>query len=179
MLVVIWEYRKRLLRTVAGLTGTDQAQRFARNVLIAFLPAVVFGLALGSGSARGLAPSETITGAAAVRETLPGRIYRRISEGEDIQINVPGAELFQPLDSGGTNQDIFFVVAQLRNTIGNNNEPPEGQEAALSNEALRTALTTLLEQPTVPELTPRKVRSLDDSQKAPGVSGVSYWIEPK
>ncbi len=48
MLAVIWEYRKRLLRTVAGLTGTDQAQRFARNVLIAFLPAVVFGLALGS-----------------------------------------------------------------------------------------------------------------------------------
>lgn len=71
---------------------------------------------------------------------------------------------------------------------------------AITPEALRTALTTLIEQPTVPELTPRKIRTLDDSQKAPGsfvecfidgkrtfvpeadtvgVSGVSYWIEPK
>ena len=48
MLAVIWEYRERLLRTVAGLAGEPQAQRFARNVLIAFMPAVVFGLALGS-----------------------------------------------------------------------------------------------------------------------------------
>ncbi len=48
MLAVIWEYRERLLRTVAGLAGEPQAQRFARNVLIAFIPAVVFGLALGS-----------------------------------------------------------------------------------------------------------------------------------
>ncbi|MES2957075.1 MAG: undecaprenyl-diphosphate phosphatase [Pseudomonadota bacterium] len=48
MLAVIWEYRERLLRTVAGLATEAQAQRFARNVLIAFIPAVVFGLALGS-----------------------------------------------------------------------------------------------------------------------------------
>jgi len=48
MLAVIWEYRDRLLRTVAGLAGDAQAQRFARNVLVAFMPAVVFGLALGS-----------------------------------------------------------------------------------------------------------------------------------
>ena len=48
MLAVIWEYRERLGRTVAGLAGDAQAQRFARNVLVAFMPAVVFGLALGS-----------------------------------------------------------------------------------------------------------------------------------
>jgi undecaprenyl-diphosphatase len=48
MLAVIWEYRERLWRTVAGLMGDAQAQRFARNVLVAFMPAVVFGLALGS-----------------------------------------------------------------------------------------------------------------------------------
>jgi undecaprenyl-diphosphatase len=48
MLAVIWEYRERLRRTVSGLTREVQAQRFARNVLIAFIPAVVFGLALGS-----------------------------------------------------------------------------------------------------------------------------------
>jgi len=48
MLAVMWEYRERLARTVAGLGGEPQAQRFARNVLVAFMPAVVFGLALGS-----------------------------------------------------------------------------------------------------------------------------------
>ena len=48
MLAVIWEYRERLSRTVVGLRGDAVAQRFARNVLIAFMPAVVFGLSLGS-----------------------------------------------------------------------------------------------------------------------------------
>ena len=48
MAAVCWEYRERLLGTVRGLRSVPQAQRFARNVLIAFAPAVVFGLALGS-----------------------------------------------------------------------------------------------------------------------------------
>ena len=48
MLAVMWEYRERLLRTVRGLADEPAAQRFARNLLVAFLPAVVFGLALGS-----------------------------------------------------------------------------------------------------------------------------------
>jgi undecaprenyl-diphosphatase len=47
MLAVIWEYRERLARTVAGITRDPIAQRFALNLLIAFLPAVVFGLLLG------------------------------------------------------------------------------------------------------------------------------------
>lgn len=48
MFAVVWEYRDRLRRTVVGLTHDAVAQRFARNVLVAFAPAVVFGLALGS-----------------------------------------------------------------------------------------------------------------------------------
>jgi len=47
MLAVIWEYRLRLSRTVTGLTHDPAAQRFALNVLIAFIPAVVLGLAFG------------------------------------------------------------------------------------------------------------------------------------
>jgi len=47
MLSVIWEYRQRLGRTVSGLTHDPVAQRFACNVLIAFIPAVVLGLAFG------------------------------------------------------------------------------------------------------------------------------------
>lgn len=47
MFAVIWEYRERLARTVKGITHEPQAQRFALNVGIAFLPAVVLGLAFG------------------------------------------------------------------------------------------------------------------------------------
>ncbi|KQW73827.1 undecaprenyl-diphosphate phosphatase [Methylibium sp. Root1272] len=47
MFAVIWEYRVRLGATVAGITHQAVAQRLVRNLLIAFVPAVVFGLALG------------------------------------------------------------------------------------------------------------------------------------
>ncbi|MCI5851611.1 MAG: undecaprenyl-diphosphate phosphatase [Sutterellaceae bacterium] len=47
MLAVIWEYRRKLLSTVARLFSDRVAQRFTANVVIAFIPAVVFGLALG------------------------------------------------------------------------------------------------------------------------------------
>jgi undecaprenyl-diphosphatase len=48
MCAVIWEYRERLRRTVTGLSHEPQARRFALNVLIAFVPAVVLGLAFGN-----------------------------------------------------------------------------------------------------------------------------------
>ena len=48
MFAVIWQYRERLGRTVRGIGHDPVAQRFALNVGIAFLPAVVFGLTLGS-----------------------------------------------------------------------------------------------------------------------------------
>jgi undecaprenyl-diphosphatase len=48
MFAVIWEYRARLARTVSGLGHDAQARRFALNVLVAFIPAVVLGLASGS-----------------------------------------------------------------------------------------------------------------------------------
>lgn len=47
MFAVIWEYRERLGRTVRGIAHDPLAQRFARNLLIAFMPAVVLGLTLG------------------------------------------------------------------------------------------------------------------------------------
>jgi len=46
MLAVIWEYRQRLFGTVTGLATQPRARRFAANVLIAFAPAVVLGVAL-------------------------------------------------------------------------------------------------------------------------------------
>ena len=47
MLAVIWEYRARLARVVSGIGHDPLAQRFARNLLVAFLPAAFFGLLLG------------------------------------------------------------------------------------------------------------------------------------
>lgn len=47
MFAVIWEYRRRLLDTVAGIADQAVARRFALNVAVAFLPAAVFGLAFG------------------------------------------------------------------------------------------------------------------------------------
>src|SRR5256885_3315301 len=45
MLAIVWEYRERFGRVLAGL-GTDRAaQRFALNLLVAFIPAAVLGLA--------------------------------------------------------------------------------------------------------------------------------------
>ena len=51
MFAVVWQYRVRLLGTVRGLAPGSHdpvAQRFARNVVVAFLPAAFFGLLLGS-----------------------------------------------------------------------------------------------------------------------------------
>ncbi len=48
MFAVVWQYRAKLLHTVAGIRRDPIAQRFACNVAIAFVPAVVFGLLLGS-----------------------------------------------------------------------------------------------------------------------------------
>jgi undecaprenyl-diphosphatase len=47
MFAVIWYYRVRILETFAGLLTEPRAQRFALNVLIAFMPAAVLGLTFG------------------------------------------------------------------------------------------------------------------------------------
>jgi len=47
MLAVVWEFRMRFWRMLAGLATDRAAQRFALNLLIAFLPAAVLGLAFG------------------------------------------------------------------------------------------------------------------------------------
>ncbi len=45
MFAVIWYYRQRIADTVSGILSEPRAQRFAMNVLIAFLPAAILGLA--------------------------------------------------------------------------------------------------------------------------------------
>ena len=48
MLAVVWEYRGRFTRVLAGLTSDPVARRFATNLAVAFIPAGVLGLAFGS-----------------------------------------------------------------------------------------------------------------------------------
>jgi undecaprenyl-diphosphatase len=43
ILAVCWLYRVKIWRTVAGLFGDPEAQRFATNVVVGFLPAAVIG----------------------------------------------------------------------------------------------------------------------------------------
>ena len=47
ILAVCWEFRARLLAVAAGLFREPRAQRFALNLVVAFLPAAVLGLAFG------------------------------------------------------------------------------------------------------------------------------------
>jgi undecaprenyl-diphosphatase len=48
MLAVVWEYRARFASVLAGLFSDPRAQKFAINLLVAFMPAVLLGLAFGS-----------------------------------------------------------------------------------------------------------------------------------
>ena len=48
MLAVIWEYRARFARVLAGLPGEPAARRFVLNLAVAFMPAAMLGLAFGS-----------------------------------------------------------------------------------------------------------------------------------
>jgi undecaprenyl-diphosphatase len=47
MLAVVWEYRARFGSALTGLLDEPAARRFAANLLIAFLPAALLGLAFG------------------------------------------------------------------------------------------------------------------------------------
>jgi undecaprenyl-diphosphatase len=47
ILAICWEYRRRLATAVGGLATDRRQQRFALNLVVAFLPAAVLGLAFG------------------------------------------------------------------------------------------------------------------------------------
>lgn len=48
VLAVLWEYRARFTKVLTGLGSDPAARRFVANIAIAFLPAAVMGLLLGS-----------------------------------------------------------------------------------------------------------------------------------
>jgi undecaprenyl-diphosphatase len=51
MLAVVWEYRERFGRVIAGMFSDPAARRFALNLVVAFLPAALLGL-LFSGAIK-------------------------------------------------------------------------------------------------------------------------------
>jgi undecaprenyl-diphosphatase len=48
MLAIVWEYRRRFLGVAVGAFSDPVAQRFIINLIVAFIPAAVLGLAFGS-----------------------------------------------------------------------------------------------------------------------------------
>jgi undecaprenyl-diphosphatase len=44
ILAVVWEYRAKITEVLVGLPSQPKAQRFALNIIVAFLPAAVLGL---------------------------------------------------------------------------------------------------------------------------------------
>lgn len=84
-----------------------------------------------------------VVSVSSVSPSITGEIYRTIDEDEEVRINVTGDRLFQPSGQAGTSQDLFYVVAQLRDTIANDNTPPEGQEDTLSTHVLRDNLSEI------------------------------------
>jgi flagellar hook-associated protein 3 FlgL len=133
--------------------------------------------------------SGRIQGATANSDTIIGRIYRTIGMDENVQVNVPGSTLFQPVGEEGTDSDLFYVIASLRNTIANNNTPPVGEEDMLSNDHLREQLdqirSRVVDQQTYlgsvgqrlnqtkSRLKDREIQITDQMEKAQGVDLVA------
>ena len=47
MLAIVWEYRRRFAGVIAGLLNDVRSRRFVFNLVVAFMPAAVLGLAFG------------------------------------------------------------------------------------------------------------------------------------
>jgi undecaprenyl-diphosphatase len=63
ILAVCWEYRARIASTLSGLTSEPRAQRLTLNLAIAFMPAAVIGLLLGSRIKESLFNAPTVAAA--------------------------------------------------------------------------------------------------------------------
>src|SRR6187431_1052059 len=48
MLAIVWVYRAKFAAVIAGLTHDPRSRQFVYNLVVAFIPAAVLGLAFGS-----------------------------------------------------------------------------------------------------------------------------------
>ena len=89
ILAVCWLYRARIAAVVTGMWSQERERRFATNILIAFVPAVVLGLLLHSVIKTYLFNPLTVAGALIVGGFailwIERRVYRvRFAEVDDI-----------------------------------------------------------------------------------------------
>jgi undecaprenyl-diphosphatase len=98
MAAVVWYYRVRIARTLAGLFTEPVARRFAINVLIAFLPAAVLGLLLGSAIKRELFKPVPVAIAFVVGGLIILWVERR-RDPSDRQARIQHIDDLTPLDA--------------------------------------------------------------------------------
>jgi len=80
ILSVVWEYRAKLWRVTVELPRSNEARRFALNLLIAFLPAAVIGLLLHDVIVRYLFSTLTVAAALAA-----GAVLIFVIEGRNLE----------------------------------------------------------------------------------------------
>lgn len=94
ILAVCWEYRARLGGLVGGLTTDPAAQRFAVNLIIAFLPLAVLGLLFGKAIKAHLFNPSTVAIAFIV-----GGVVILWAERREHRIRVESVDDLTPLDA--------------------------------------------------------------------------------
>ncbi len=94
ILAVVWEYRERLARTFAGLGRDREANRLVLNLLIAFLPLAVLGLAFGKAiKAHLFAPIPVATA------FILGAFVILWAERKNHRVRIHSVDEMRPLDA--------------------------------------------------------------------------------
>ena len=110
MLAVIWEYRARFGRMLTGLHRDAAARRFALNLVIAFLPAAVLGLAFGGAIKQHLfhavpVAAAFILGGAIILWVERSRQQARVEQVDDVTwkdaLKVGLAQVYYQQGKGG------------------------------------------------------------------------------
>ena len=94
ILAVILVYRERLARTLAGLGSDARARRFVLNVAIAFVPAVILGLAFGKAIKAHL-----FTPTVVAASFIAGAFVILWAERRDHAVRVDSIDAMTPLDA--------------------------------------------------------------------------------
>ncbi|MCX4160969.1 MULTISPECIES: undecaprenyl-diphosphate phosphatase [Paraburkholderia] len=99
ILAVCWEYRRRIGSVVAGLPTRPDARRFALNVIIATIPAVVLGLLFEKAIKSALFSPVPVAFALVAGGVLILWVESRKRERGDVPARVQAIDDLRPLDA--------------------------------------------------------------------------------